>query len=40
MERMQEYNKLREIDIEINREKSKGVPPLDLSGDTFFRSFK
>ena len=40
MEMMQEYNKLREIDIEINREKSKGVPLVDLSDDTFFDSLK
>ena len=40
MEMMQEYNKLREIDIKIKREKSKGVPLVDLPGNTFFGSFK
>ena len=40
IERMQEYNKSNQIEIEKNREKSKGVPPVDLSGDTYFGSFK
>ncbi|XP_058762597.1 uncharacterized protein LOC131635979 [Vicia villosa] len=39
IERTQEYNKLNKIEIEKNREKSKGVPPLDLADDNFFSSF-
>ncbi|XP_058776744.1 uncharacterized protein LOC131651091 [Vicia villosa] len=39
IERMQDYNKLNKIEIERNREKPKGVPPVDLADDNFFGSF-